>query len=150
MCRGEHIDATTIARQDMLLKYLWSSVDTVKYYRLRIPILVGFINLAIVSFVYQNTSIPSSEIDKVVFGTANILVMGLGLGGMYSIQLTYKAFGRRMMHLYKSMSMDNDKYFTGETVIWAQGIWWSCYLSIIIFGLFSAAAILLKPISTVC
>lgn len=150
MGKDEHSDLVTIARQDMLLKYLWSSVDTVKYYRLRIPVLTGFVNLAVVSFVYQSTNIPSSEIDKIVFGAANILVMGLGLVGLYSVQLTYKAFGNRMRHLYRSMSMDNDKYFSGETVIWAQGIWWSCYLSIIVIGLLSAIAIFLKPITTVC
>lgn len=144
----DHNHDITAARQDMLIKYTWSSQETVKHYRLRIPVIIGFVNLGIVSFFYQSESIPSSDTDKVIFGIANLLVMGLGLMGLYSVHLTYKLFGNRMKHLYKSMSMNNEKFFPDETVYFAWKIWLSCYLSIIAFGLFSAISVFLKPIIT--
>ncbi len=139
---------TTLEKQQFYLQHQWDLLEIQKGYRMRIPLIIGGINISVTSFVLNSTKIPQSTYEKVALALMLLVITGAGIIVLRQVQKQYMHFLQKIDYLYQKMGIEGPEFCDEKEplVLTGTSFFNSIYVVIILVGLLCSSAVIMMPV----
>jgi hypothetical protein len=139
---------TTAEKQKFYLQHQWDLLEVQKGYRMRVPFIIGSINIGVTSFVLNSEKIPQSIYEKVALALMLVIITGAGIIVLRQVQSQYMHFLHKIKYLYDRMGISGPDFYDEKapSVLTGTNFFNAIYVVTTLVGLLCAATIIMMPV----